>query len=180
MDLRKLAVSVNSFFLFVFSGLVMIFVFFKPLDIKEQEFFDVPLFEIKTFSMYELTAVGLKTFMAGNNTLKYEDRYLVENIDYTDNSKDYIANMKADKGLYRDDIVDLTGNVSYIREDGLSFESQFVTYDKNTSIVESKGDFVAYRDENSIFGSSMKYNNLLKKMESTNVLVKYQLQESKL
>ena len=165
------------FFLFVLSGLVMIFILFKPLDIKEQKFVDVPLFEIVNFVMHELTSEGLKTFMTGDKTLRYTDRYTVKNIDFTDDSKGHISNMKADRGLYKDDIVDLDGNISYVREDGLAFESQTMTYNTTTSIAKTDSDYVAFRGKSTMKGSSLEYNSVKNKIKSDNVFITYRLKE---
>lgn len=158
----------------------MIFFFFKPLNIKEQTFVDVPLFEIKKFSLYELNTKGLKTLMSGQSAFRYSDRYRVKDVDFTDNSKNYIANMKANSGLYKKNIVYLDGNVSYAREDGLIFESQHVIYDKITSIVTSKNNYVAYMGDNKMIGTFIKYNTHLNKIKSKNVVIDYDLEDGDL
>lgn len=156
-------------------GLAMIFFLFKPLDIKEQDFVDIPLFELNKFTLYEITPSGLVTFMHGSEAVKYSDRYIVNKINYTDNSKDYIANMKADHGVYKDDIVTLDGDIVYIREDGLTFETQEVQYDKTTSVATADQEYISYRGENVVTGKLLKYNNALDRVESKNVSVTYQL-----
>ena len=153
----------------------MIFILFKPLSIKEQEFVDVPLLEIGDFVMHELNDKGLKTFMTGDKTLRYKDRYTVDSIDFTDESKGHISNMKADKGLYKDDIVDLKGNISYVREDGLAFESQTMTYNTKTAIATTQSDYVAFRGESTMKGASLEYDSVTNRMKSDNVEVNYQL-----
>lgn len=155
----------------------MIFILFKPLSIKQQEFVDVPLFEIVNFVMHELTAQGLKTYMTGDKTLRYNDRYTVESIDFTDDSKGHISNMKADRGLYKNDVVDLDGNISYVREDGLAFESQTMTYDTNTSIAKTDNNYVAFRGKSTMKGSSLEYDSAKNKIKSDNVFITYQLKE---
>ncbi len=158
----------------------MIFLLFKPLNIKEQEFNDVPLFEIVNFIMYELNEKGLQTFMTGDKTLRYSDRYTVDKIDFTDDSKGHISNMKADTGLYKDNMVDLNGNISYVREDGLAFETQTMTYNTKTSVAKTDSDYVAFRGKSTMKGSSLEYNSIKNKIKSKNVLITYQLQEENL
>lgn len=158
----------------------MIFFFFKPLNIKEEKFVDIPLFEIKSFSLYELNAKGMKTFMSGESALRYSDRYKVKEVDFTDNSKNYIANMKANNCLYKANMVYLDGNVSYARNDGLVFESQHVIYDKKTSIVTSNSEYIAYMGENTMIGNFIKYNTRLNKVKSKNVVVRYKLKDGEL
>ncbi|QOP45666.1 LPS export ABC transporter periplasmic protein LptC [Sulfurimonas paralvinellae] len=158
--------------------LASIYIFFKPLNIKQQAFVDVPLFEIKDFTMYELDPTGLHTIMLGSTATRYSNRYTVKDIDYTDNkNKEYIANMQANNGIYKNDIVTLTGNVTYTRDDGLTFKTQKAVYNKKTSDVVSNVGYVAYMNDSVLRGSYIKYNNEKNRIFSKNVRAKIQLQE---
>ena len=167
--------NINIFFLILLSGLIMIYIFFKPLKIKEQEFVDVPLFELSTFTLYELNKEHLETIMSGTKTVRYSNRYTVKDVNYTDNSKEYIANMHANDATYQDDIIKLNGDVVYKREDGLSFKTKKVVYSKKTNIAYTDDDFISYFEGNIIKGSSLRYNNLTKQTDSTYVNVTYNL-----
>ncbi|MBU0720591.1 LPS export ABC transporter periplasmic protein LptC [bacterium] len=169
--------NINIFFVIIASGLLMIFFLFKPLDIKQQKFIDVPLFQLDSFNLHELNQKGLSTLMSGTNATRYSDRYTVKDIDYTDNSRTYIANMKASDGIYKNEIVEISGNVVYTREDGLTFQTQSAVYNKKTKIAYTDKDYVSYRNDDRVEGTSLKYNNLLGKAYSTNVVAVYQLQE---
>nr|WP_321265605.1 LPS export ABC transporter periplasmic protein LptC [uncultured Sulfurimonas sp.] len=171
--------NINIFFIGISLGLLMIFIGFKPLDIKQKEFIDVPLFELEVFTLHELSKNGLVTLMKGNKAIRYSNRYNVSNINYTDNSKEFLANMRADKGLYRDkkEIIDLEGNVIYNREDGLVFESQEARYNKITSIATTTKDYVMYRDKDKVVGTSLIFDNANKKIKSKNVVANYQIKE---
>jgi len=157
----------------------MIFFLFKPLALKEQSFIDVPQIELKKFTMYEFSPYGLQTYMLGESGTKYDDRLVVENIDYTDKSEDYIANMKADRGQYKEDIVNLKGNVFYTRNSGFGFKTQKLIYNKKTSEAISDVGYTAYIGDNVVKGSYIKYNNVLNKVYSKQIDATYQLQESK-
>ncbi len=152
-----------------------IFFLFKPMNITKQKFIDVPLFELTSFTLHELDRVGLQTVMTGDSAIRYADRYSVVNIDYTDNSKEYIANMRAKQGLYKDDVVELEDDVVYFREDGFTFQAEKVVYDKKTTIAVADTQYVSYKDKNIIKGSFVKYNNALNRVESRNVTATYQL-----
>jgi len=158
----------------------MIFFLFEPMNIKKQEFIDVPLFNIKDFTMYEINKEGLETLMTGEQSLRYADRYIVKKIDFTDNSKELIANMKADSGLYKNEIVDLDGNVTYIREDGLAIDAKNMRYNRKTFMAVTKEPFVAYMGDNKIYGTSLEYNAKEKKILSKKVEVIYQINEKKI
>lgn len=145
------------------------------MNIKKQKFEDVPLFEMTSFTLHELNRVGLQTVMTGNSAIRYEDRYSVVDIDYTDNSREYIANMRAGHGLYRDEVIELEDDVVYSREDGFTFETSKVIYDKKTTIAIADTDYVSYQGKNIVNGSFVKYNNSLNRVESKNVTATYQL-----
>jgi len=137
------------------------------------------MFELNSFTLLELDNKGLTTLMNGSVATRYSDRYKVQNIDYTDNSKKYIANMRADTGVYKNDVVDLKDNVFYSREDGLSFMSQSIVYNKKTNIAHTDKNFVTFKGDESISGSSFVYNNISKVFKSTDVTVKYNMTEER-
>jgi LPS export ABC transporter protein LptC len=170
--------NINLFFFLILSVLVMILFLFKPLNIKQQEFKDVPLFNISSFTVYELNNKGLITFINGSQATRYSDRYTINDIDYTDNSKKFLANMKADYGVFKDKIVDLKGDVVYFREDGLTFETKEATYNKEASIARADSDFILFRDKNKATGTNLVYSNLDNKIDAKNIKITYQIQKS--
>lgn len=170
--------NINYFFVFLLFSLSMILLLFKPMDIKQQSFTDIPLFSISSFTMYELDSKGLITLMNGDKATKYAGRYEVEQMNYTDNSKEYIANMKSNSGVYKDNTVYLNGDIIYSREDGLTFKTQKALYNKKTTIATVDGSYLLYMGENMVTGEKLKYNNSLETIESKNVRAIYQIQES--
>jgi len=171
--------NINLFFLFISSILLMILFLFEPMDIKKQEHKDVPMFNIASFTIYELDTKGLNTFISGSKATRYTDRYTIKDMDYTDNSQTYLANMKSNYGVFKDDIVDLIGDVVYFREDGLTFETKKATYNKKTTIAKSKSNFVLYQNKNKVTGTNLVYNNTSNLVSAKNIKIKYQLQEGK-
>ncbi len=173
--------NINGFFLIILASLIIIYVAFKPLDIKQQEFGEIPLFELSSFTVHELSPNGLVTVMQGSNAVRFKDRYRVEDINYTDNSKKQMANMKAKTGIYKDasEVLELDGNIIYEREDGLTFKTQKLTYNQKTSIANTDIKYIMYKNDSEIKGSSLVYNNALERIKSKNIIVKYQLKEEK-
>ena len=148
------------------------------MNLKQQEFVDVPLFELSTFIIYEIDKIGLDTMMIGTRAIRYADRYSVDNINYTDNTQEYIANMKANNGIYKNNILTLTGDVVYNREDGLVMETSKAVYNKKNAVTTIDKDYISYQGNNRVVGSSAIYNNKLNKIASKNVIVKYQIKEN--
>ena len=171
--------NINVFFIIISAGLLGIFLGFKPLDIKQQHFVDVPIFELKSFTLYELNKLGLESVMVGDNGIRYSNRYEVENINYTDSSKGYLANIKADKGLYKNDTLKLNGHVEYQRDDGLVFQTKRADYNKKTKIAYTDTNYVSYMGKNIVKGSYLRYDSNLKKTFSKNVTATYQLKEER-
>jgi len=155
----------------------MILFLFKPLDIKQREDKEIPLLDIDTFVMYELNNQGLDTMMTGEKALRFKDRYVFDFVDFTDNAKEFIANMKANSGVYKSNTIDLEGDIVYVREDGLTFETQTMSYNTKDSIVKTDDPYVAYMDEHEMRGVSLMYNSLKKELYSKSVTVKYQINE---
>lgn len=170
-------ININIFFAIVFSGLIAIFVLFKPMEIQNKKFNDLALFELGKFTMYELNTEGLDTLTIGSKAFRYTNRYIIEDVNYTDNSKEYIANIESNTGVYKGLVLNLDGDVVYTREDGLTFESQHVTYNKKTSIAISKDKYFAYKQNNTVKGNYIKYNNKKNKIYSKNVVAVYKLKE---
>jgi len=157
----------------------MIFFFFKPLKLKEQHFIDVPQLELQEFRVYGFTSFGLQTYMTGLSGIKYKDRIIVKDIDYTDKSPTYKANMKAQEGIYKNDIITLKGNVIYSRDNGFQFFTQKLVYNKKTSEAVSNVGYTANIKKNRLKGTYIKYNNKLNRVYSKNIDAIYQLQEGK-
>lgn len=171
--------SINYFFASLLISLLMIFFLFKPLEIKQQRFEDVPLFTLSAFTMHELNSSGVVTLMHGQEASKYSDRYTIEKMDFTDNSKSYQTNMKSNSGIYKNDVVYLDGDIVYLGKDGLTFTTQKATYDRKTTVATTDGDYLLLRGLNRINGENLKYNSSLQRVESQNIIAKYQLEERK-
>jgi hypothetical protein len=115
--------------------------------------------------------------MQGSSATRYKNRYVVQDINYTDNSREYRANMKAKDGLYKNDIVTLKKDVHYQREDGISFETQKLIYNKKKAIAQSNVGYIAHFNDSIVKGSYIRYNNKNNTIYSKNVTAKIQLQE---
>lgn len=169
--------NVNIFFVLLSIGLLMIFTLFKPLDIHQKKFKDIPLYEITNFTLFELENETLATLTNGTNAVRYADRYEISDVDFSDSSQKHSINIKANKAHYKGDVISLLGDVVYTRDDGLIFKTKKATYNKKTTIAHTNTDYISYRGEDQVKGSLLIYNNTSGKSKSKNVRAKYQLQE---
>lgn len=155
----------------------MIFTLFKPLNIKQQIVGDIPQLKMNQFTMYELNKNALETLVTGSQALRYKDRYVFNEVDFTDSSQKFISNIQASRGIYKNNILNLDGNVSYLREDGLEFKANTLVYNTKSSIAHTNDDYIAFLGENSMSGTSLKYLSTKNRITSKNVVVKYQIEE---
>ncbi len=157
----------------------MIYFLFEPMKLKKTKLTEVAQFSLNSFTLYELDKIGLTSLIKGDKAIKYEDRLVVEGIDYSDNFKEQTVNMKAKNGLYKNDIVYLDGDVKFKREDGLSFSSQKVKYNKTTNTAVSEVDYESHMGLNRVEGSEIIYDSKNNTIKSKNVYAIYNMQESK-
>lgn len=171
--------NINYFFIIISLCLSAILFLFKPQEADKKLDKDIALFNISSFSMYELNQNGLITFMNASDGARFKDKYTISDINYTDNSKEYIANLKAKDGIYEDDILTLIGGVVYTREDGLKFKTEEAIYHKKSSTVTSNSNYIAYMGNNIAYGREIEYNNALKKLKSKDIFIIYHIEDKK-
>jgi len=147
------------------------------MKIEQKQFGEIPLLELSSFTLYELDTTGLRTIMRGSSALRYKNRYVVNDIDYIDNSREYLANMQAKNGVYKNDIITLTKDVAYTREDGLSFDTQKLTYNKTKAIAVSNVGYIAHKGKDTFEGRYIRYDNKKNRIFSKDVTAKIQLEE---
>ena len=172
-----MALNINYFLSLIVICLSMIYFLFEPMKLKKVEFNEVAQFSLFSFTLYELNRMGLITLMNGSEAVRYKDRYIVKDIDYNDNTEEYITNMKAKKGSYKNEIVYLYGDVKFERGDGINFFSQEVVYNKTTDTATSEVDFISYMNLNQIQGSKIKFDNKNNIIEAKDVYAIYDMQE---
>ncbi len=117
--------------------------------------------------------------MTGKKALRFSDRYRVESIDYTDNSKGFVSNMKANYGVYKANLVDLKGDVVYVREDGFTFNTDAMLYNTKSKIVTTTTPYTSHKGKSYMKGKELMYNAKLKQMHSKTVEITYKLDEEK-
>jgi len=170
--------NINIFFLLIIAVLFGVYFGFKPLDIalKKQE--QLPLVELSNFTLYEVDRVKLRTQLTAKDAKKFEDRYEIQNIDYTDNKKDFLVNIQAQKAIYKDNNIFLNGDISFVREDGFTFHTQSAKYEKKDDLLTIKGKFFAKNKDSNMSGENLLYKINDEVVESKNIKIVYDLKES--
>ncbi len=170
--------NINLFFICVFAGLAMIYIFFNPMQLQEFDKKEVPQLELLNFSVYDLDTKGLKSVFYGKKGFKYEDRYEVTDMNYTDNSREYIAHLQADFGRYKESVIDLRGNVVYKRADGLTFQTDAASYNQKTAIFQAPNAYTFYRNDDKITGTKLVFDSKENHILSKNIAATYQIQDN--
>ncbi len=153
-----MAMTIHSFLLLVTALLAGIYLFFRPMEVERPDDRELAQLDLRAFTVYELDKNGLIRMMYGDNGQRYKDRYEVRDISYTDSSNALTQDMTADYGTYRDEEMELKGNVIIRRSDATDVMSEFVSYDKSKNIVRSDGPFVMLRPDTRIDGEGLVYN----------------------
>ncbi len=155
----------------------MIFFLFEPLSQKNSNPGEIPLLELKNFKLTELDKEGLSSALTASVGFRYKNRYILEQLNFTDSNGQFITNIKANNGLYKGDFLKLNGDIAYFREDGMIFNTQSANYNKKTKIITSSEEYIAYIGDNKVTGSSLMYNNALGKLTSKNIVANYKIKE---
>jgi len=167
--------SINLFFVLILSLLVGMFGYFKPTILMDETKEEVPKFELESFIIYEISAVGIDRFFEGIHGKRFEDRYEVSSAKFSNNSKDLFESISANEALYKEDIITLEGNVHYMREDGLEFRSAEGKYDTPHSLVSTRGGFVITQNSNRVNGTQLLLNTQQHTVSANAVSGSYQL-----
>ncbi len=170
--------NINFYFVYISIGLAMIYMFFHPMKLAKLDKGEVAQLELSNFTIYDLDQEGLKSIFQGSKGYRYVNRYEVSDVNYTDNSKKYIANITSNYGVYKNNIVDLTGNLIYKRADGLTYKSDDGNYNQKTGVLRTKGKYISYRNDDRITGKNLMYNSKNGYTTSDEVSAVYQLKNS--
>lgn len=167
--------SINLFFAFIFALLVGMFQYFQPHTLQESDKKEVPQFELDHFIIYEISTSKINRFFEGDNGIRFSDRYIVYNAKFSNNERELFESIRADNAHYKDDVVKLNGNVHYVRDDGLNFQSQEGLYDQKNGFVKTNGAFLITKEGNSVRGTHLYYNLNLDTVSADRIQGIYQL-----
>ena len=170
--------NINFFFVSIFTGLVMIYIFFNPAKLQQFETKETAQLELFNFSVYDLDIKGLRSVFSGLKGYKYENRYEVSDINYTDNTKEYTTNIHSDLGVYKYHIVNMQGDVVFTRADGISFKTGEAFYDQNTGILKTPNAYTLYRNNDKITGVKLVFDSKENRVLSKQISATYQIKDN--
>lgn len=170
--------NINIYFIFIAVGLLAIYVFFSPMKITINQNKNIPQLQLSNFTIYDLNVKGLKSIFKGTKGFRYINRYLVDDVNYTDNTGKYLVNITSKYGKFQQPLIRLTKNVIYKRGDGLIFKTQEGKYNQLTGIFTTNGKYVSYNKNNDkMTGYKLFYNSKTNDMTSNKIIAQYQLNE---
>ena len=175
-----MAVSANSFFVVIALILASILVFIRPHELQQTDRSneDIAEMELRNFTLYELDTNGLKNIMLGTYGFQYKDRIEVEEIDYTDSTRNLRNNILADYGVYNNnDIITLEGNVRYYREDGMILTTDEAVINQEKETVLTPGPFKIEQDNDNVVGNKLYYDRKAGKTHAKRVVGYYTLKD---
>lgn len=136
---------------------------------------EIPQIELAHFTLYEISRKGIDHILEGDEGKKFETRYVITSAKFSDNTKTLFHSIRSDHADYQNDILTLSGNVRYERQDGLAFRSQEGTYQTKDSLIQTKGAFVITQNANRIDGTTLNYNTKKDTVSADRVCGVYQL-----
>jgi len=175
-----MAINANYFFIIVSLVLLSILLLFRPTPVTQtiEDNADIAELELRNFTLYELGVDGLKEIMIGRYGFRYGDRIEVEDIDYTNSSKEHRNNLQADFGIYNNkDLITLEGNVRYYREDGMKFKTDTALINKKDESITAVGPFTLHKESDNAHGTDLFYDSKNGLIKAKNVTAFYTLTE---
>ncbi|MDP2850699.1 MAG: LPS export ABC transporter periplasmic protein LptC [Sulfuricurvum sp.] len=167
--------SINLFFVLIVGFLMGMYVYFTPDNSLTQDMGEIPKIELSNFTLYEISHKGIDHILSGDEGKKFDEYYVITSAKFSDNTKNLFQSIRSDDAEYRNDIIQLDGNVHYVREDGLEFRSHEGSYNTQKSLVQTQGSFVITQNANRVEGTRLLYNTELDTVSANQVRGSYQL-----
>lgn len=167
--------SINFFIFFVLVLLLGMFSYFKLPNSHQPKAAEVPQFELDQFVIYEISSNRIDHFFEAEHGKRFSDRYEATGAKFTNNERALLESIRANRALYKDDVVYLNGDVHYVRADGLQFRSNEGVYDQKHSFVKTDGSFTLTKEQNSINGVGLHYDLTLDTVSADQIRGSYQL-----
>ena len=133
---------------------------------KEIEFTDTTFTEVDTNKTQSVSFVTYGVRNAGVLT--------VDNLIY---HTDSIEELRANKGMFKGDIIYLDDNITVNQKEGFDYAAQHAIYNQKTEILNITSPFKAIMNTNVMYGDSLIYNTSTKEAFATNVDALFYMKE---
>lgn len=167
--------SINLFFLLVLGLLIGMYGYFKPSYPVRPNNQEIPQIELTTFALYEISGKGIDHVLEGAEGKKFADRYEITSAKFSDNTQRLFQSVSGTAILYKDNIVDVNGDVYYHREDGLDFRSREAQYNTKSAVISTQGEFKITQNANYVNGKKLEFNTRSDAVSADEIRGSYQL-----
>ena len=151
------------------------FNYFKPSESPKESSDVAPLFEMDYFVIYEITPHKISHSFSGDYGAKFHNYYYATNAKLTNNKRELLESIRADRSVYKGDVLNLKGNVAYVREDGLKFCFDEGIYNQKKSFAKTNGSFVITKNRDKVQGSQLYYDLAHDTINASQITAIYQL-----
>ncbi len=150
------------------SSLFLFYQKTKTLNITADTI-NTPLMELENSKIYNITYKGITAYLQSKIAKRYKNRYVL--YDIFSNKKDNTTSEKlwAKKGVMKNDILTLLGDVLYKDSNNQTLQRQKVIYNLKKDILSSDTFFVATYKRSKVKGSSFIYYKEQKRLLADNI-----------
>ncbi len=153
---------------FISSSIFLFYQKSKTLNITA-DLVNTPLMELEDSKIYNITYEGITAYLQSKIVQKYKNRYVL--YDIFSNKKDDTKSEQlwAKKGVMKNDILTLLGDVLYKNSSEQTLKSQKFIYNLKKDILLSDTPFVAIYKKSKVMGSSFVYYKKQKRLLADNI-----------
>ncbi len=149
-----------SIFIFYQKSKTLIFAHINPNKV---------LMEFKNIKSYNITYNGIDGRLQAKSAKKFKDRYVLYNIHSSTDKNSYNEQLRADKGVLKNNVLSLFGNVFYKNDLNRTLSSNTVVYNIKKDILSSTMPFKSTYSKSVMTGSSFIYFKKSKKLIAKNI-----------
>ncbi len=153
---------------FISSSIFLFYQKAKTLNITT-DLTSTPLMELEDSKIYNITSDGITAYLQSKVAKRYKNRYVLYDIFSNKKNDTKSEQLWAKKGVMKNDILTLLGNVLYKDSSGQILKSQKVIYNLKKDILSSDTFFVATYKKNKVRGSSFIYYKKEKRLLADNI-----------
>jgi len=154
-------ISVRYFILFLFFSSFAIFFYIEPMSSAEnsryQNYKTIPQLSFVDFHLYDFDENQIvRTILNGSYGEGFKDGfYRVKDVNLTYKTRDSFENIRSDFAYYRKEEIEVVGDVHYRRTDGLTIDTERITYDLRDDYFYIPSRFLLYQKGSRIEGRTL-------------------------